>query len=196
MLRHAVWSSVVVLALLAAVLAVNTLRHKSQQIVVPVAARAAIDERAVAERLARAVRFRTISYETPSEESRSEVLKLHTYLAESFPNVHAALTLEIVGGYSMLYTWVGQDPRKKPILLMAHQDVVPVAPGTEKQWHADPFGGEIRDGFVWGRGAWDDKGNLMAILEAIDSLAAAGFKPRRTIYLAFGHDEENGEIGR
>jgi len=160
--------------------------------VVPVAARAAIDERAVAERLARAVRFRTISYETPSEESRSEILKLHTYLAESFPNVHAALTLEIVGGYSMLYTWVGQDAREKPILLMAHQDVVPVAQGTEKQWHADPFGGEIRDGFVWGRGAWDDKGNLMAILEAVDSLAAAGFKPRRTIYLAFGHDEENG----
>jgi carboxypeptidase PM20D1 len=75
---------------------------------------------------------------------------------------------------------------------MAHQDVVPVAPGTEKQWHADPFGGEIRDGFIWGRGAWDDKGNLMAILEAVDSLAAAGFKPRRTLYLAFGHDEENG----
>src|ERR1700730_12585230 len=92
----------------------------------------------------------------------------------------------------MLYTWVGQDARSKPILLMAHQDVVPVAPGTENQWHADPFGGEIREGFIWGRGAWDDKGNLMAILEAVDSLAAAGFKPRRTIYLAFGHDEENG----
>ena len=183
---------VVVLALLVAVLAVNTFGHRSRQIVVPVAVRAAIDERAAAERLARAVRFRTISYETPSEESRSEFQKLHAYLAKSFPSAHAALTLEIVGGYSMLYTWVGQDARSKPILLMAHQDVVPVAPGTENQWHADPFGGEIREGFIWGRGAWDDKGNLMAILEAVDSLAAAGFKPRRTIYLAFGHDEENG----
>jgi carboxypeptidase PM20D1 len=192
MLRHAVRSSVIVLALLGAVLAVNTLRQRSQQIVVPVSTRATIDQRAVSERLAHAVRFRTISYETPSEESRSEFLKLHAYLVESFPSAHTALTREIVGGYSMLYTWVGQDARAKPILLMAHQDVVPVAPGTEKQWHADPFGGEIRDGFIWGRGAWDDKGNLMAILEAIDSLAAAGFKPRRTIYLAFGHDEENG----
>jgi carboxypeptidase PM20D1 len=102
MLRHAVKSSVIVLALLVAVLAVNTLRHRSQQIVVPISTRATIDEQAVSARLARAVRFRTISYETPSEESRSEFLKLHTYLAESFPSAHTALTLEIVGGYSML----------------------------------------------------------------------------------------------
>ena len=192
MLRRALGLSAIVLGLLAAVLAVNTGRRRSLQIEVPVAARAAIDERAVAERLARAVRFRTISYETPSEESRSELLKFHAFLAESFPGAYAALKLEIVGGYSMLFTWAGADPRAKPILLMAHQDVVPIAPGTEKQWHAEPFGGEIRDGFIWGRGAWDDKGNLMAILEAVDSLAAAGFKPRRTVYLAFGHDEENG----
>jgi carboxypeptidase PM20D1 len=192
MLRHAARFAALVLGLLVAVLAVNTLRHTSRQIVVPAAARALIDERAAAARLAGAVRFRTISYDTPSEESRAELLKLHAYLAESFPRTHTALTLEIVGGYSMLYTWAGQDVRAKPILLMAHQDVVPVAPGTEKQWHADPFGGEIREGFVWGRGAWDDKGNLMAILEAVESLAAAGFKPRRTVYLAFGHDEENG----
>jgi carboxypeptidase PM20D1 len=192
MLRRALRWSAVVLVLLAAVLTANTLRRTSQQIVVPAAARAAIDERAVAERLARAVRFRTISYEIPSEESRAELLKFQAYLVESFPSAHAALAREIVGGYSLLYTWVGRDARAKPILLMAHQDVVPIAPGTEKQWHADPFGGEIRDGFIWGRGAWDDKGNLMAILEAIDSLAATGFKPRRTIYLAFGHDEENG----
>jgi carboxypeptidase PM20D1 len=192
MIRHALGLAAVVLGLLVAVLAANTFRHGSRQIEVPVAAHAAIDERAVEARLARAVRFRTISYETPSEESRSELLKFHEFLAESFPNAYAALNLEIAGGYSMLFTWAGEDALATPILLMAHQDVVPVAPGTEKQWHAEPFGGEIRDGFIWGRGAWDDKGNLMAILEAVDSLAAAGFKPRRTIYLAFGHDEENG----
>ena len=55
-----------------------------------------------------------------------------------------------------------------------------------------PLSGEIRDGFIWGRGSWDDKGNLLAILEAVESLVVSGFKPRRTIYLAFGHDEENG----
>src|SRR5450631_1687293 len=192
MLRRVATLFLIVLVLFAAMLAGNTLRHRSLQIAVPATNRAVIDEAPAAERLAHAVRFRTISYETPSEESRSELLKFHAYLAESYPHVHAALSVEIVGGYSLLYAWAGQDPHEKPILLMAHQDVVPVAPGTERQWHADPFGGEIRDGFIWGRGTWDDKGNLMAILEAVESLAAAGFKPRRTIYLAFGHDEENG----
>lgn len=45
---------------------------------------------------------------------------------------------------------------------------------------------------VWGRGAWDDKGNLISQMEAIELLAASGFKPRRTIHLAFGADEEVG----
>src|SRR5271165_6649640 len=192
LLRQTLKWCVSVLVLLAAVFAFNTFKHKSQQIAVPAAARVVIDEHAVAERLAGAVRFRTISYDTPSEESRLELTRFHGFLAQSFPSVHGALTLEIVGGYSLLYTWAGRDAAAKPILLMAHQDVVPVAPGTEKQWRADPFGGEIRDGFIWGRGAWDDKGNLMAILEAVESLAAAGFKPQRTVYLVFGHDEENG----
>ena len=49
------------------------------------------------------------------------------------------------------------------------------------------------DGFIWGgRGAIDDKGCVLAMLEAIEGLLASGFKPERTIYLAFGHDEEFG----
>src|SRR5262249_50686402 len=75
---------------------------------------------------------------------------------------------------------------------MAHQDVVPIAPGTEKDWLHEPFGGAIADGYVWGRGSWDDKGNLLAVLEALEQLVAAGFSPRRTVMLASGHDEETG----
>jgi carboxypeptidase PM20D1 len=73
---------------------------------------------------------------------------------------------------------------------MAHQDVVPIAPGSEAKWQVQPFAGEQRDGFVWGRGAWDDKGNLIAQMEAVEMLLASGFQPRQTIYLANGHDEE------
>jgi len=54
----------------------------------------------------------------------------------------------------------------------------------------EPFSGQVKDGFVWGRGAWDDKGNLMAQLEAVELLVASGFKPERTVYLAYGADEE------
>ena len=118
------------------------------------------------------------------------MLRLHAFLKEAFPHVHAILTREVVNGYALLYAWPGEDSTLRPIVLMAHQDVVPIAPGSESQWHAGPFSGEIKDGYIWGRGAGDDKGNLMSILEAVESLAAAGFKPRRTIYLAFGHDEE------
>ena len=64
-----------------------------------------------------------------------------------------------------------------PIALLAHQDVVPVAPGTEKDWQQPPFDGVIADGFIWGRGSWDNKGNLYAMLEAAEQMAKQGFRP-------------------
>ena len=71
---------------------------------------------------------------------------------------------------------------------------MPLEPGTENQWHAKPFAGEIRDGYVWGRGSWDDKGNLFAQMEAVEMLVASGFQPRQTVYLSFGADEESGGL--
>lgn len=69
-------------------------------------------------------------------------------------------------------------------------DVVPVAPGSESSWERPPFSGDIADGFIWGRGTLDDKVSVLAILEAVERLLADGFAPERTVYLAFGHDEE------
>ncbi|MCX7321456.1 MAG: M20 family peptidase, partial [Hyphomicrobiales bacterium] len=111
-------------------------------------------------------------------------------IAQSFPAFHAAAKREVVANYSLLYTWEGSDPKAPPIALLAHQDVVPIAPGTEGDWQVAPFSGTVKDGFIWGRGSWDDKGNLFAMLEAAEQLAKEGFRPKRTIYLAFGHDEE------
>ena len=102
------------------------------------------------------------------------------------------MTREVIGSYGLLYTWPGSDPKAAPIALMAHQDVVPIAPGTEGDWQQPPFSGAVSGGFVWGRGAWDDKGNLMSMLEAVELLAGSGFTPRQTVYLVFGHDEELG----
>jgi carboxypeptidase PM20D1 len=180
----------IVLLLLA--LAINTLRHGSRQIEVAPAPTLALDENAAAQRLAAAVRLRTISFDGRDAASAGEFRKLHALLEKSFPRAHAVLKREAVNELSLLYTWPGSDAAARPIMLMAHQDVVPIAPGTERDWQADPFAGEIRDGFVWGRGAWDDKANLFAIFEAIETLAAAGFRPRQTLYIASGHDEEVG----
>ncbi len=151
-----------------------------------------LDAKAAAQRLAGAVRFKTISYDGRPDASGDEFLALHDYLDKTFPAAHRAMKREKVGQFSLLYTWQGSDAALKPIMLMAHQDVVPIAPGTEKDWLHEPFSGDIADGFVWGRGAWDDKSNLLAVLEAVEKLASAGAKPKRTIYIASGHDEEVG----
>lgn len=187
--KIALWSAGLML-LLVAVLAVNTLRKGSRQLDVPPLATVPVDEAAVSERLAEAVRLRTISSRDDASLNADQFKAYHTLLEKRFPKLHAALQREAVGDLSLLYTWKGSKPDAKPILLMAHMDVVPVAPGTEKDWAQEPFSGAVKDGFVWGRGAWDDKGNLMSQLEAVEMLVASGYKPERTVYLSFGADEE------
>jgi carboxypeptidase PM20D1 len=179
---------------LAGVLLYKTLRYPSKQVQVAAAPDVQVNANAAAEHLAQALRFQTISNADPAQTKPDEFLKLHDYLAQTFPRTHAALTREVVAGYSLLYKWPGQDDHLKPILLLAHMDVVPVEPGTETQWTQPPFEGRIADGYVWGRGALDDKAAVVGILEAVEQLLSEGYRPRRTIYLAFGHDEELGGL--
>lgn len=149
-------------------------------------------ERAAAH-LGEAIRFRTITLTAgdPREGQEGPWLALHDWLEETYPAAHAAMSREIIpGGYTLLYTWTGSEPQRPPLLLMAHQDVVPVNIGTEDDWTAPPFAGEIVDGYVYGRGTIDDKGGLVAIMEAMEALATDGYWPRRTVHILFGHDEE------
>lgn len=176
--------------LLAAVLLVNTLRKGSRQLDVQPVAELKVDSMAVAQRLGEAVRYRTIASRSDPLRNADQFEQLHAMLQAQYPAAHAVLKRETVGELSLLYTWQGTDPALQPIMLMAHQDVVPVSPGSGAQWDVDAFSGTVQDGFVWGRGAWDDKGNLIAQMEAIEMLAASGFQPERTIYLAYGADEE------
>ncbi len=188
--RNIILVAVAIVVVLAAVVLVNTYRQGSKQIAVSPAPKLAVDEQAAAQRLAEAIRFQTISNAFNPDQAAGSLRAMHAHLAASFPAFHAATKLELVGNYSLLFTWQGSDPAAGPIALLAHQDVVPVAPGTEKDWQYPPFDGVVADGFIWGRGSWDDKGNLYAILEAAEAMAKAGFRPKRTIYFAFGHDEE------
>jgi carboxypeptidase PM20D1 len=194
MIRKLLLLVVALLALPVAVLAVNTWRHGSRQVDVPPLAPLAVDEQGAAASLSAAIRARTESSPTDPAAHTDQFEALHAHLAQRYPKLHAALKREVVGGLSLLYTWPGSDPAAKPIMLMAHQDVVPIAPGTEKNWQAEPYAGTIKDGFIWGRGAWDDKSNLIAQMEAVEMLLASGFKPTRTVYLAFGADEEVGGL--
>jgi carboxypeptidase PM20D1 len=139
--------------------------------------------------MAGALRIQTVS---GRDADSATFLELHRYLAASFPRVQEMLKREVVNELSLVYEWTGSNPSLPPLLFLAHLDVVPVEPGTEAQWTHPPFGGEVGDGFVWGRGALDDKSCVTALLEAIESLVSRGFRPERTILLAFGHDEEVG----
>ncbi|HSL70588.1 MAG TPA: M20 family peptidase [Longimicrobiales bacterium] len=150
----------------------------------------ALDSIAVAQRLAAAIQIPTISDDRPIEQRSAPFDRLHSLLAQLYPLVHGRLELEKIGGYSLLYTWRGSDSTARPILLMGHQDVVPVAAGSESSWQQPPFSGAIVAGEVWGRGAIDDKQHVIAILEAAEHLLRQNFTPQRTIYFVFGHDEE------
>jgi carboxypeptidase PM20D1 len=179
-----------VAAVLGGALVIGVQRSVSRQIDLAPAAPMQIVVDAAAQRLSRAIRHRTVSPLDTS--SQPEFERFHAFLSESFPEVHRRLAGEIVNQHSLLYTWQGSRTELKPILLLAHMDVVPADADDSSRWRHPPFAGAIADGYVWGRGAMDDKGSLMASLEAIEWLLKQGYQPKRTIYLAFGHDEETG----
>ncbi len=117
-------------------------------------------------------------------------------LAELYPLVHAHLERERITDHGLLFRWAAREESSDPpLVLMAHYDVVPVDESDD--WTHPPFDGVIADGLVYGRGALDDKGPLIVILEAVENLLAAGFAPPRDVYLSFGGNEETyGEAAR
>ena len=179
-------------ALLAAIISINAVRLDSRQIDVARNDEAAPAAAAAAQRLAQAVRFQTLSHQDPSKFPGAEFHHFQAFLSGSYPRVEAALKKRRVNEFSLVYEWPGTDSSIKPILVMAHQDVVPIDPVSADKWLQPPFGGVIADGFIWGRGTLDDKGAVMALHEAAETLLAQGFRPKRTVYFAFGHDEEVG----
>jgi carboxypeptidase PM20D1 len=148
-----------------------------------------LDTNAAAARLAAAVRFKTVSFDQDDTSSDSELEALDANLATQFREVFRQIPHEQIG-HSLLFRWQGAAAARLPILLAAHLDVVPVEAGTESVWTHAPFSGDIAEGFVWGRGSLDDKDSVLGILEAAEALLKKGFKPQRTIYFAFGQDEE------
>lgn len=144
------------------------------------------------ENLSTAIRFKTVSNDDPDKEDVDEFKSFRAFLEKAYPLAHSRLEKEVIGESNLLYTWPGADAGARPLLLAAHIDVVPVEPGTLDDWTHPPFDGVIADGFIWGRGTLDCKGPLIAILEAVEGLLDEGYLPDRTVFLAFGQDEELG----
>ncbi|KAK2463679.1 hypothetical protein APHAL10511_004430 [Amanita phalloides] len=144
--------------------------------------------------LANAVRVPTESFDdfapVGSETRWEKFTKFHDYLSTAFPQVHATLELTKVNTYGLLFTWKGQELTLKPILLAAHQDVVPVEPSTWDSWKHPPFSGHFDGEKIWGRGSSDDKSGLIAVMSAVELMIERKYQPMRTVVLAFGFDEE------
>jgi len=191
---------IAVLVLLAVILTgivlVKTLSFQSLQIEVDPVSMPDFDYEEAAGRLGEAIRIPTISHEDTTLRDVAAFNAFIRFVGENYPLVHSGLQPELVNRYSLLYTWPGTDASLDPWLLMGHYDVVPVEPATLADWDYEPFGGEIANGYIWGRGALDNKNSVMGILEAVEWLLSEGYEPARTLYLAFGHDEEiGGEMG-
>ncbi|KAL1468661.1 hypothetical protein MTO96_041342, partial [Rhipicephalus appendiculatus] len=145
-------------------------------------------DRRLSERLASALQFPTVST-GPHEYNREALVDFRNFLEKAFPHVHSSPLVKrhVVANYSLLYEVQGSDPDLVPYMLCAHMDVVPV---NAAKWHHPPFAGQVVDGEIWGRGAIDAKDILMGIMEALEFRLEQGDLPRRSLFLAFGHDEE------
>ena len=190
-MKKIIISLLAILIVIAGILLFNTFSLTSKQVAPESLEKLNIPE-TVFQNLSRAIQYRTISFSEDAIPDSTAFHGFHQFLADTFPLIHENLTLEKINEYSLLYKWEGSDTSKKPIILMSHQDVVPVDQPTLKDWEAGPFEGKITDTHIIGRGTLDDKGSLMALMESVEKLLSESFNPSRTIYLAFGHDEEVG----
>jgi Gly-Xaa carboxypeptidase len=118
--------------------------------------------------------------------------QVEDYIKTCYPTVFDNVKLDHANTHGLILTWEGSVPpsEAKPILMLAHQDVVPVLAENVKDWTHPPYDGHYDGEIIWGRGATDDKGYLISIIESLDLLIQSGFKPKRTVILAFGCDEE------
>ena len=145
------------------------------------------------ERLAELVRCRTVSFDDHSLEDDAEFEKLIGLLPKLYPNVFRVCDFTQLPDRGLLFHWKGQsDSANDPAVLMAHYDVVPVEP---ENWERDPFGAEVENGVMWGRGTLDTKVTFNGVLTAAESLIEGGFVPRDDLYFAFSGQEEINGVG-
>jgi len=179
---------VFLLLILTIIVAIKTVGFTSKQIDVEAVEAMPISDD-VLKSLSEAVQIPTVSRVRGQTDSAA-FRQFYNFIDSQFVLADSLLEKYTVNEFSRVYKWPGRNARLKPVLFMGHTDVVPVEDLSLGDWIKDPFGGEIADGFIWGRGTLDDKINIIGILEAIEILLRENYEPERTLYFSFGHDEE------
>jgi len=139
-----------------------------------------------------------IQTETPNDDYQFDTatfLAYRKFIDTAYPLIHKKLPRTIIDSFNYIYEWKGTDTSLLPMVLMAHYDVVPVEASAVKLWHAKPYGGEVKENYIWGRGVLDDKSSMISLLEAAEAQLEKGFTPKQTILLCFGADEESSGKG-
>ncbi len=195
MLFKVIYGFIITLVLIIAIMLIRTFSYgtSEEMALVELPAPVSYNEPEAIRRLQESVRFQTITInrgDPATLEAAQPWLEFHTFLETEYPLVHQNLQREYVADYSLLYTWQGRDESLDPLMLMAHQDVVPVDDATLSDWDRPPFSGDVADGYIYGRGTQDDKASIIGIMETVEALIKSNFQPNRTLILLFGHDEE------
>lgn len=146
----------------------------------------AVDEGAI-DRFRQGLRFATVSSDEGQYDTEA-LDRIIQFIIRSYPVLHSSSRVkwQRVANYSLLYHIKGENQNLKPYLMMAHLDVVPA---DADEWDFPPFGADLHDGFIYARGAVDDKHAVFGILEAVEYLLKNKI-PQRSFYISFGHDEE------
>ncbi|MFD4257966.1 M20/M25/M40 family metallo-hydrolase [Streptomyces sp. NPDC058534] len=141
-------------------------------------------QREVVELCAELIRFDTSN---PTSDERACADRVVELLAEA--GIASELVESAPGRANVVARIPGADPARGALLVHGHLDVVPADPA---EWQVPPFSGEIRDGYLWGRGAIDMKDTVAVMLATARHFARTGTRPAREIVLAFLADEEAG----
>lgn len=173
-----------------AVIFIRALRFTPKEKAIGVVSEVSVDEKKVTDSLAEMIRCKTISHRDPTLDDEAEFEKFEKVLPSLFPNIYEKCEFEKPGERSLLFRWKGEKS-DSPSVFMSHYDVVSV---EEADWSRPAFDGILENGVLWGRGTLDTKGTLNGVMQAAESLIAAGFVPKNDIYFAFGGNEEiNGD---
>ncbi|MDO4805392.1 MAG: M20/M25/M40 family metallo-hydrolase [Lachnospiraceae bacterium] len=132
------------------------------------------------------IRIKTISKDDIRKMDMGEFAAFRKLLSDRFPVIKEMAEVQVIPPTGILFKIKGESA-DAPSVLMAHMDVVPA---DQEGWTCDPFGAEIKDGRIYGRGTLDTKGTLCAIMEAVEYSLGRGWKPKNDLYLSFGGEEE------
>ena len=179
----------VVLAAFITVIIIRTLRFKPLSQAAPDTTTVDFDKERATEALRELIRCKTVSYYTREEEDEAEFNKLKALLPRLYHELFGVCDYKELPDRAILIRWAGKK-QDSPIVLMSHYDVVPV---SLDMWQRPPFGAELVDGVIWGRGTLDTKVTFNASLSAACELIKSSFVPENDVYFAFsGGEEVNG----